>query len=35
MIEEDEMPTTLYALMHKAAKLTDAQKLQLVDFLRS
>jgi len=35
MVEEGEMPMTSYTLMHKEAKLTDAQKLQLVEFFRA
>jgi hypothetical protein len=34
MIEEGEMPMTSYTLIHKEAKLTDAQKMQLVDFFK-
>lgn len=34
MIEEGEMPMTSYTLMHKEAKLTDAQKLQLISFFK-
>lgn len=32
MVEEGEMPMASYTWMHKEAKLTDAQKLQLVEF---
>jgi hypothetical protein len=32
MVEEGEMPMTSYTLMYGDAKLTDAQKLQLVEF---
>lgn len=35
MVEEGEMPMTSYTWMHKEAKLTDAQKLQLVEFFRA
>ncbi len=35
MIEEGEMPMTSYTLMHKEAKLTDAQKLQLVEWFKA
>ena len=35
MIEEGEMPMTSYTLIHKEAKLTDAQKMQLVEFFKS
>ena len=35
MIEEGEMPMTSYTLIHKEAKLTDAQKMQLVDFFKA
>jgi hypothetical protein len=35
MIEEGEMPMTSYTLVHKEAKLTDAQKMQLVDFFKA
>ncbi|MBK6986431.1 MAG: heme-binding domain-containing protein [Bacteroidetes bacterium] len=34
MVEEGEMPMSSYTLMHGEAKLTDAQKLQLVGFLK-
>lgn len=34
MIEEGEMPLESYTWMHKEAKLTDAQKLQLVEFFK-
>lgn len=35
MVEEGEMPMASYTWMHREAKLTDAQKLQLVEFLRA
>ncbi|MCD6016919.1 MAG: hypothetical protein K0S53_40 [Bacteroidetes bacterium] len=35
MVEEDEMPMASYTWMHKEAKLTDAQKLQLVEFFKA
>lgn len=35
MVEEGEMPMTSYTLMHKEAKLTDAQRVQLVEFFKS
>jgi hypothetical protein len=35
MLEEGEMPLDSYTWMHKGAKLTDAQKLQLVEFLKA
>lgn len=35
LIEEGEMPMASYTWMHKEAKLTDAQKLQLVEFFRA
>jgi hypothetical protein len=35
MVEEGEMPMTSYTLMHKEAKLTDVQKLQLVEFFKA
>ena len=35
MVEEDEMPMDSYTWMHKEAKLTDAQKLQLVEFFKA
>lgn len=35
MIEEGEMPMTSYTIMHGDAKLTDAQKLQLVEFFKA
>lgn len=35
MIEEGEMPMSSYTIMHGDAKLTDAQKLQLVEFFKS
>ena len=34
MVEEGEMPMDSYTWMHKEAKLTDAQKLQLVEFFK-
>lgn len=34
MIEEGEMPIDSYTWMHKEAKLTDAQRLQLVEFFK-
>lgn len=35
MIEEGEMPMNSYTMMHGEAKLTDAQKLQLVEFFKA
>lgn len=35
MVEEGEMPLGTYTWMHKEAKLTDAQKLQLVEFFKA
>ncbi len=35
MIEEGEMPMSSYTIMHGDAKLTDAQKLQLVEFFKA
>jgi hypothetical protein len=35
MIEEGEMPISSYTLMHGEAKLTDSQKLQLVEFFKA
>lgn len=35
MIEGGEMPMASYTWMHKEAKLTDAQKLQLVEYFRA
>lgn len=35
MIEEVEMPMSSYTIMHGDAKLTDAQKLQLVEFFKA
>lgn len=35
MVEEGEMPMSSYTLMHGDAKLTDAQKQQLVEFFKS
>jgi hypothetical protein len=35
MIEEGEMPMASYTWMHKEAKLTDAQKIKLVEFFRA
>ncbi|MES2512612.1 MAG: heme-binding domain-containing protein [Bacteroidota bacterium] len=34
MVEEGEMPMISYTTMHKEAKLTDAQRLQLVEFFK-
>lgn len=34
MVEEGEMPMSSYTIMHGDAKLTDAQKLQLVEFFK-
>jgi len=34
MVEEGEMPLNSYTWTHKEAKLTDAQKLQLVEFFK-
>jgi Haem-binding domain len=34
MVEEGEMPMSSYTIMHANAKLTDAQKLQLVEFFK-
>jgi hypothetical protein len=34
MVEEGEMPMSSYTIMHGNAKLTDAQKLQLVEFFK-
>lgn len=34
MVEEGEMPLNSYTWTHKGAKLTDAQKLQLVEFFK-
>ncbi len=34
MIEEGEMPMSSYTMMHHNAELTDAQKLQLVEFFK-
>lgn len=34
MVEENEMPMSSYTIMHAAAKLTDDQKLQLVEFFK-
>ena len=35
MVEEGEMPISSYTLMHGEAKLTDSQKLQLVEFFKA
>ncbi len=35
MVEEEEMPMSSYTIMHGDAKLTDAQKLQLVEFFKA
>lgn len=35
MVEEGEMPLSSYTIMHKEAKLTDAQRLQLVEFFKA
>ena len=35
MIEEGEMPMSSYTLMHSDAKLSDAQKMQLIEFFKS
>jgi cbb3-type cytochrome oxidase cytochrome c subunit len=35
MIEEGEMPMYSYTVMHKEAKLSDSQKLQLVEFFKA
>lgn len=35
MIEEDEVPMSSYNLMHKNAALSDAQKVQLVEFFKA
>ncbi len=35
MVEEGEMPMASYTWMHGNAKLTDAQKLQLVEFFKA
>lgn len=35
MIEEGEMPMTSYTIMHKEAKLTDEQKLLLVEYFKA
>ena len=35
MVEEGEMPMSSYTIMHGDAKLTDAQKLQLVEFFKA
>lgn len=34
MVEEDEMPMSSYTLMHKEAKLSQEQKVQLVEFFK-
>lgn len=35
MVEEGEMPMNSYTWIHKEAKLTEAQKLQLVEFFKA
>lgn len=35
LVEEGEMPMASYTWMHEEAKLTDAQKLKLVEFFRA
>lgn len=35
MVEEGEMPLSSYTIMHKEAKLTDVQRLQLVEFFKA
>lgn len=35
LVEEGEMPMYSYTVMHKEAKLTDAQKLELVEYFKS
>ena len=35
MVEEDEMPMAYYTWMHKEAKLTDAQKLKLIEYFKA
>jgi len=35
MVEEGEMPLNSYTIMHGEAKLTDAQRLQLVEFFKA
>lgn len=35
MIEEGEMPMSSYTILHGEAKLTDAQKMQLVEFFKA
>jgi hypothetical protein len=35
MIEEDEMPMSSYTMMHSEAKLSNEQKIQLVEFFKS
>ena len=35
MVEEGEMPMSSYTLMHSNAELTDAQKVQLVEFFKA
>lgn len=35
MVEEGEMPMSSYTIMHGDAKLSDAQKLQLVEFFKA
>ncbi len=34
MVEEGEMPMSSYTIMHKEAKLTNGQRLQLVEFFK-
>jgi uncharacterized membrane protein len=35
MVEEDEMPMGSYTIMHKEAKLSQEQKIQLVEFFKA
>lgn len=35
MIEEGEMPMSSYTLMHAESKLSDAQKMKLIEFFKS
>lgn len=35
MVEENEMPLGTYTWIHKEAKLSDAQKMQLVEFFKA
>jgi len=35
MIEKDEMPLTSYTLIHTNAKLSDAQKLQIINWAKA